>query len=76
MNAATLSGGALAAIGGLTLVGGTAGLAYAETSLSDPTRDGASRSGLKSVGQWSTGGVVLGLALTITGASIVWLGLE
>jgi hypothetical protein len=59
------------ALGGAAVVAGSGGVLFAESSLADPDRDGSERSALKSVGQLSTGGAVVGVVVAVVGGALL-----
>jgi hypothetical protein len=67
----TIAGVTALALGGAAVVAGTGGVLFAETSLSDPDRDGSERSALQNVGQLSTGGAVVGVVVAVVGGVLL-----
>jgi hypothetical protein len=74
MSAGAMAGAAVAALGVVTLVGGAGGLVFAENALSDPSRAGAERTSLRTIGQTATVGVGVGALVAAAGAALFLVG--
>jgi hypothetical protein len=56
-------------LGIAAVLAGSGGVVFAEASLADPSKPGEARTGLRSLGQWCTGGAAVGAALVAVGTT-------
>lgn len=71
---ASIAAVVVAATGAAGALAGASGVVYAETSLADPSRPGGERSGLRALGQWSTGALIVGGVLAGVGGTLLLVG--